>query len=116
MHFHIYPLSHVTHTDDLNQQIYLYTQHLADRGQRHMEKKNISFTSDGGMRVGVKELRTEEYSDRTQNVLVKAWNLSEWPNYKSRFWNKQAQAQDQDQGKGASSSRASASASAARQR
>lgn len=56
-----------------------------------MEKKNISFTADGGMRVGVKELRTEEYSDKTQNMLVKAWNLSEWPNYRSRLWNQGAE-------------------------
>lgn len=75
-----------------------------------MEKKNISFTSDGGMRVGVKELRTEEYSDRTQNVLVNAWNLSEWPNYKSRFWNKQAQEKQAD---GKAAARASGKTSGA---
>jgi hypothetical protein len=38
----------------------------------------------------VKEVNTENYVDATQNVLVKAWNLSTWPEYKSRLgWNKQ---------------------------
>jgi hypothetical protein len=41
------------------------------------------------MKVGVKEVKTEKYVDKTQNVLVKAWNLSTWPAYKSRLgWNK----------------------------
>ena len=56
-----------------------------------MEKKNIKFTADGGMRVGVKEMNTEDYSSKTQNMIVKAWNLSSWPEYRSRFWNKDAQ-------------------------
>ncbi|KAI9653449.1 MAG: hypothetical protein M1831_005997 [Alyxoria varia] len=73
-------------------QIFLYSQELANRGQKHMEKKNIKFTADGGMRVGVKELKTEDYSSKTQDIIVKAWNLSSWPEYRSRFWNKDAQA------------------------
>lgn len=55
-----------------------------------MAKKNISFTKEGGMRVGYKEMGSEEYSAKTQNVIVNAWNLSSWPEYKSRFWNKDA--------------------------
>lgn len=54
-----------------------------------MEKRNINFTADGGMRVGVKELKTEDYSGKTQDYLVKAWNYSSWPGYKSRLWNKE---------------------------
>ncbi|KAF2268554.1 hypothetical protein CC78DRAFT_529995 [Lojkania enalia] len=46
-------------------QIYLYTNQLADRGVRKMEKKNVMFTKDG-MKVGVKEVKAEDYADRTQ--------------------------------------------------
>jgi hypothetical protein len=38
---------------------------LANKGKAHLEKKNISFSNDG-MKVGVKELRTEDYEDSTQ--------------------------------------------------
>lgn len=56
-----------------------------------MQKKNVVFTKDG-MKVGVKEMKTENYVDTTQSFLVKAWNLSEWPAYKSRLgWNKTAE-------------------------
>ena len=71
-------------------QIYIYSNDLKDRGQKHLERKNIKFDPKGGMRVGVKEVRDEDYSDRQQNYLVKAWNLSTWPEYRSRFWNKDA--------------------------
>lgn len=53
-----------------------------------MQSKHVTFTKDG-VKVGVKEMRNENYVDRTQGYLVKAWNLSTWPAYKSRFWNKQ---------------------------
>lgn len=56
-----------------------------------IQSKNVVFTKDG-MKVGVKELRTESYVDTTQGFLVKAWNLSTWPGYKSRLWNKDEQA------------------------
>ncbi len=35
-------------------------------------------------------LKTENYVDKTQGFLVKAWNLSSWPEYKSRLWNQDA--------------------------
>lgn len=54
-----------------------------------MQSKNVVFTKDG-MKVGVKELETEGYVDATQGFLVKAWNLSSFPAYKSRLWNKDA--------------------------
>lgn len=47
-------------------QIYLWSNELADRGQKHMEKKHMSFTKEGGLKVGVKEMNAEEYADRTQ--------------------------------------------------
>jgi hypothetical protein len=47
-------------------QIYLGSTARAARGQKHMEKKNMSFTKEGGLKVGVKEMDAEEYADRTQ--------------------------------------------------
>jgi hypothetical protein len=55
-----------------------------------MQEKNVVFTKDG-VKVGVKELKTESYVDTTQGFLVKAWNLSSFPSYKSRFWNQDAE-------------------------
>jgi hypothetical protein len=43
----------------------LYSNDLATKGKAHLEKKNISFTNDG-MKVGVKEVKTEDYEDSTQ--------------------------------------------------
>ncbi|KAK8206686.1 hypothetical protein M8818_004520 [Zalaria obscura] len=88
-------------------QIYLWSNEMADRGKRKMEKKHVTFTKDG-MKVGVKELRDEEYADKTQNYLVKAWNYSSFPAYKSRFWNKEEQTKaSSDPSPSASSSRLS---------
>lgn len=57
-----------------------------------MQSKNVVFTKDG-VKVGVKELKNENYVDTTQSFLVKAWNLSTWPEYKSKLgWNKSAEA------------------------
>lgn len=56
-------------------QIFLFANEMADRGVKKMEKKNVSFTKDG-MRVGVKDVQNEEYADRTQSVLVKAWQFA----------------------------------------
>ena len=47
-------------------QIYLWSNEMTDRGKKHMEKKNMSFTKEGGLKVGVKELKTEAYEDKTQ--------------------------------------------------
>ncbi|EME81383.1 uncharacterized protein MYCFIDRAFT_211830 [Pseudocercospora fijiensis CIRAD86] len=72
----------------LGYQIYLWSNELADRGSKHMEKKHMSFTKDGGLRVSVKEQGDEKLGDKTQNVIVNAWNNAELPNYKSRLgWN-----------------------------
>ncbi len=55
-----------------------------------MQSKNVVFTKDG-LKVGVKEVRNESYVDTTQSLLVKAWNLSTWPEYRSRLgWNNTA--------------------------
>ncbi|KAI9820896.1 MAG: hypothetical protein M1832_003529 [Thelocarpon impressellum] len=67
--------------------IYAVMNSIADTTNKKLEKKNVTFTKDG-MKVGVKEVKTERYVDSTQSVLVKAWNYSTWPAYKSRLWNK----------------------------
>ncbi|PVI00094.1 hypothetical protein DM02DRAFT_495049, partial [Periconia macrospinosa] len=56
-------------------QIYLYSNELAERGVRKMEKKNVVFTKDGA-KVAVREVKTEDYEDRTQRAFVKTWNAA----------------------------------------
>lgn len=46
--------------------MYVYTGELADRGVKHLEKKNIQYTKEGGLKVGVKEVKDEDYTDKTQ--------------------------------------------------
>jgi hypothetical protein len=57
-------------------QIYLYSNELAERGVRKMEKKNVVFTKDGA-KVGVKEVSAEQYADKTQRAFVKTWNAAQ---------------------------------------
>lgn len=59
--------SHATGAD-MAQQMYLWTNDLANQGKKTMEKKNVMFTKDG-MKVGVKEMSEEEYADRTQRCV-----------------------------------------------
>ena len=47
-------------------QIYLFSNEMTDRGKKHMEKKHMTFTKEGGLKVGVKEMKTEAYEDKTQ--------------------------------------------------
>ncbi len=47
-------------------QIYLWSNEVTDRGKKSLEKKNMSFTKEGGLKVGVKERSAEEYTDKTQ--------------------------------------------------
>ncbi|KAI4941981.1 hypothetical protein J4E91_010368 [Alternaria rosae] len=56
-------------------QIFLYSNELAERGVKKMEKKNVVFTKDGA-KVGVKEVNTEDYADKTQRAFVKTWNAA----------------------------------------
>jgi len=71
-------------------QMYEFANELSERGKKKMEKKNISFTKGGGLKVGVKDVKGEDYEDKTQSVLVKAWNFASFPGYKSRMWNTEA--------------------------
>ena len=59
----------------LSTKIYLYSNELAERGVRKMEKKNVVFTKDGA-KVGVKEVSAEQYADKTQRAFVKTWNAA----------------------------------------
>lgn len=67
---------------------YLTCQKISKTTTDKMQSKNVFFTKDG-IKVGVKEMKNENYVDATQGFLVKAWNLSTWPEYKSRLWNKE---------------------------
>lgn len=57
---------------------------VSDKAAKRMEKKNIKFSKDG-MKVGVKQISTEDVADSTQSTLVKVWNSAAWPGYKSRL-------------------------------
>lgn len=71
-------------------QMYLYSQQLGQRGQDYMQKHNVAYSKDGGVKVGVKQTSDEEYSSKIQRNLVNTWNQSSFPDdYKSRFWNKE---------------------------
>ncbi|KAK5114168.1 hypothetical protein LTR62_002738 [Meristemomyces frigidus] len=65
-------------------QMYIWSNEMKGRASKHMEKKNMSFTKDGGLKVGVKEQREEGWVDRQQNVLVNVWNNAETANAKAR--------------------------------
>ncbi|KAK0724768.1 hypothetical protein B0H67DRAFT_550476 [Lasiosphaeris hirsuta] len=57
-------------------QIYLSVIKIQAQAKEQMGNKNVSFTKDGGLRVGVKHVENEDYVDKTQGWVVKAWNLS----------------------------------------
>lgn len=71
--------------------VYLALQQISFTATKKLQAKNVVVTKDG-IKVGVKEVKNENYVDSTQDFLVKAWNLSSWPGYKSRLWNKQVPA------------------------
>jgi len=57
---------------------------VSDKTRKKMEKRNISFTKEG-MKVGVKEKSAEQQTDSAQSMIVKIWNNSYFPAYKSRL-------------------------------
>jgi len=67
--------------------LYLCARQISSAAAAKLESKHLSL-SKGGLRVGIKDLETESYVDKTRGVLVNAWYLSTWPAYKSRLWNK----------------------------
>ncbi|TKA78860.1 hypothetical protein B0A55_03815 [Friedmanniomyces simplex] len=64
-------------------QMYLWSGDMKERANKHMEKKNIGFTKEGALRVGVKGIDEETYTGKTQNVLVNVWNNAQ-PEVKPR--------------------------------
>ncbi|KAK1724732.1 hypothetical protein CaCOL14_002320 [Colletotrichum acutatum] len=56
-------------------QVYLSVNKIQESASERMGKKNVVFTKDG-VRVGVKHTSNENYVDKTQSWVVKAWNLS----------------------------------------
>ncbi|KAJ0424090.1 hypothetical protein BJY00DRAFT_277012 [Aspergillus carlsbadensis] len=64
---------------------YSIIQEVSNKTKSKMEKRNVMFTKDG-MKVGVREVKEEEYVDRSQSILVNMWNHTSFPAYKSRLW------------------------------
>ena len=54
--------------------VYTIATDVADKTSKKMEKKNISFGKDG-MKIGIKELRNENYVDQTQRYADNGGNL-----------------------------------------
>jgi hypothetical protein len=48
-------------------QIYAIVNDIADSTNKKLESKNVTFTKDG-MKVGIKEVKTERYVDQTQRL------------------------------------------------
>lgn len=84
--------------------VYKIVQEVSDLARAEMEKKNVTFSRDG-ITLGVQQLSDEDYKDLSQrwleisndhsqsrltastsSVLVKIWNHSSFPAYKSRLW------------------------------
>jgi len=74
--------------------IYSTVMDIKTQAKKKMDKKHVK-VSRVGMTVGVKELKDEDYKDRSQSVLVNVWNHSSFPAYKSRLWGSGANAQSQ---------------------
>jgi len=64
--------------------VYEIVNSISQTTSKKMEKHNISVSRDG-MKVGVKEVSTEKYTDHTQGVLMKVWNHANWPGYTSKL-------------------------------
>ncbi|KAK5171623.1 hypothetical protein BJ546DRAFT_1073656 [Cryomyces antarcticus] len=48
-------------------QMYVFTNELTERGKKKMEKTNVTFTKEG-LKVGVKDVRDEDYTGTQQSV------------------------------------------------
>ena len=49
--------------------IYTIATDIADKTSKKMERKNVSFGKEG-MKIGVKEVKTENYVDQTQKLAL----------------------------------------------
>lgn len=50
--------------------IYTIATDIADKTSKKMEKKNVSFGKEG-MKIGVKEVKNENYVDQTQRQVIR---------------------------------------------
>ncbi|CEL07921.1 hypothetical protein ASPCAL11075 [Aspergillus calidoustus] len=78
---------------------YSIIQEVSNKTKTKMEKRNVMFTKDG-MKVGVREVKEEEYVDRSQSILVNMWNHTSFPAYKSRLWDMTGSASGSASGNG----------------
>ncbi|KAL3466652.1 hypothetical protein BJX64DRAFT_284215 [Aspergillus heterothallicus] len=78
---------------------YSIVQEVSNKTKNKMEKRNVMFTKDG-MKVGVREVKEEEYVDRSQSILVNMWNHTSFPAYKSRLWDMTGPASGSGSGNG----------------
>jgi len=69
--------------------VFSIVQDISNKTKEKMEKKNLTFTKDG-LKVGIQEIKDEDYKAKSQSVLVNVWNHSSFPGYKSRLWNSNA--------------------------
>lgn len=82
--------------------VYRTVTDIKSQTKKKMEKKHVK-VSRVGMTVGVKEIKDEEYKDRSQSVLVSVWNHSSFPAYKSRLWGSGINTQSQGNNSSSSS-------------
>lgn len=61
--------------------MYQWSNELAERANKKMEQKNIGFTKEGGLRVGVKAMPEESYADKTQKYVACAIANVLWSGY-----------------------------------
>jgi len=76
--------------------VYSIARDIAAKAAQKLEEHDVSF-SKKGMEIKVKEMKEEDYVGATQSYLVKAWEYSSWPAYKSLLWNK-PKAEEQKRG------------------
>ena len=57
--------------------IYTIATDIAEKTSKKMEKKNVSFGKEG-MKIGVKEIKTEHYVDQTQRYAVIPQYFLQW--------------------------------------
>ncbi|KAI9886559.1 MAG: N-alpha-acetyltransferase mak3 [Watsoniomyces obsoletus] len=65
--------------------IYCAANEITNAAGKKLEGNRIVCSRDG-VKVSVTHVEDETYVDRTQSILVKAWNLSSFPAYRSRFF------------------------------
>lgn len=60
-------------------QIYIYSHTVVRTSEEKLAKKNINFSKNGGLQVGVKDISAEQYGEKLQKGLVDTWNARYTP-------------------------------------